>query len=164
MFYDPAHFEGIGEGGVGRSNLTQTLPGYRVVPYPFLGTLQGAMHVGGIYTGDTLFNIVWERGSDKISLLDISPNYEESLSILQDIFPKNKVIFLMCGGGGYSALTKLMLIELGWDADLIYNNGSNWNYRGENSICMQISEDNKGIATWRVEYTEVDFDRLTELG
>ena len=42
-------------------------------------------------------------------------NYKESMEILEYIFPKDKIIFIMCGAGGYANFTKQMLVSLGWD-------------------------------------------------
>ena len=49
------------------------------------------------------------------------PNYNESISIINSLFPKDKYIFLMCGGGGYASMTKNLLISLGYDQNKIYN-------------------------------------------
>ena len=67
--------------------------------------------VGNTYTGTTLFRN--EEGK-------YIANYEESMDIIEQIFPKDKVIFLMCGGGGYSGMTKNFLVSLGWNEDKIY--------------------------------------------
>jgi rhodanese-related sulfurtransferase len=155
MLYDPADFEAIG----GISSLTRTLPGYRIVPYPFVGTLS-AMPVGNAYEGDTLFDIEWGDGH---TILSISPNYTESVIILDQIFPKDRVIFLMCGGGGYSALMRSLLINQGWDANLIYNTGGNWHYDGNRAVDLTISATNRNIATWRANYAPILFEHLTPI-
>ena len=42
-------------------------------------------------------------------------NYKESLEILEYFFPKNKNIFLMCGGGGYAGQKKTIgITRMGW--------------------------------------------------
>jgi len=155
MLYDPAEFEAIG----GISNLTQTLPGYRIVPFPFLGTLS-AMPVANAYDGERLFEIVWGEGHE---ILSATPNYAESEIILSQLFPKDKVIFLMCGGGGYSALTRALLVNQGWDAGMIYNTGGNWHYEGNMSLDLTISASNPDIATWRANYAFIDFEHLTRI-
>jgi len=155
MLYDPADFEAIG----GISSLTRTLPGYRIVPFPFLGTLS-AMPVDNAYTGDCLFEIVWGDGHE---ILEAKPNFAESEFILNELFPKDKAIFFMCGGGGYSALTRALLVHHGWDANMIYNTGGNWLYEGNMALDMTISASNPGIATWRANYAFIDFDNLTRL-
>jgi len=156
MLFDPADFPAIG----GISSLTRTLPGYRVVPFPFIASL-GAMPVDGAYEGDKLFEVVWGENRE---ILKITPNYLESEFILSDIFPKDKVIFLMCGGGGYSALIRTLLIHQGWDEKMIYHTGGNWFYEGTKSLDLEIhSEDDHDdpiIATWRVNYAFIDFDHL----
>jgi len=155
MLYDPADFEAIG----GISSLTQTLPGYRIVPFPFIGTLS-AMPVANAYDSDRLFEIVWGEGQDIISA---TPNFAESQTILSQLFPKDTVIFLMCGGGGYSALTRAFLVNQGWDAGKIYNTGGNWHYDGNMGLDLTVSGANSGIATWRANYALIDFEHLTRI-
>ena len=156
MFFDPAGFGAIG----GISNLTQTLPGYLVVPMPYLVTLT-AMPVEGQYEGPVLFDAVWGDNND---VLSIKANYVESEMILDDLFPKDKVIFLMCGGAGYSALTRGLLVYMGWDEDLIYSTGGNWYYEGGKAVDLTVEQEGIGeefiLATWRVNYAYIDFDRL----
>jgi len=155
MLYDPADFEAIG----GISALTQTLPGYRIVPFPFMGTLS-AMPVENAYDGDRLFEIVWGEGNE---ILSATPNFAESELILNELFPKDKVIFLMCGGGGYSALTRALLVYKGWDANMIYNTGGNWHYDGNMALDLTISANDSNIATWRANYALILFDRLNSI-
>jgi len=155
MLYDPADFPSIG----GVASLTQTLPGYRIVPYPFIATLS-AMPVDNAYEGVTLFDVVWGEGRE---ILSITPNYSESEIILNDLFPKDKIIFLMCGGAGYSSLTRVLLIHLGWEENMIYHTGGNWHYEGNMAIDMTISATDSNIATWRANYAYIDFDRLNRI-
>jgi len=158
MLRDPATFEDIG----GDPYLTRTLPGYRIVPYPFVATLD-AMPVSDAYVGDTLFNVVWsaeERGE----ILDVTPNYSESNAILNELFPKDKVIFLMCGGAGYSYLTRQFLTHMGWDENMIYSTGGNWYYEGDRSLDLTtngLTGRAAQIATWRANYALIDFEYLT---
>jgi len=155
MLFDPADFPAIG----GISSLTQTLPGFRIVPFPFIANL-GPMPVSGAYQGDSLFTVVW--GAIRGQVLEITENFLEAETILHDLFPKDRVIFLMCGGAGYSSLARGLLIHLGWDANMIYHTGGNWHYKGENALDMTIhNEDGSStIATWRVNYAHIDFDYL----
>jgi len=155
MLYDPADFEAIG----GISALTRTLPGYRIVPFPFLGTLS-AMPVANAYEGVTLFDIIWGEGH---AILEAVPNYAESEIILSQLFPKDRVIFLMCGGGGYSALTRALLVNQGWDEGKIYNTGGNWHYDGNMSLDLTISNTDSNIATWRANYAFIEFEHLRPL-
>jgi len=155
MLHDPADFAAIG----GLASLTRTLPGFRIVPFPFLGTLD-RMPVSGAYDGITLFDIVWGENRQIISY---SPNFVEAEMILRDLFPKDKAIFVMCGGAGYSAHVRAMLVHMGWDASKIYNVGGNWYYEGDMAIDLTIPGQDYNIATWRVDYTFIDFDRLTSV-
>ena len=155
MLYDPANYEAIG----GISRLTQTLPGYRVTPFPFIANL-GTLPVEGRYEGDTLFTIVW--GENRGEVVEITPNYVESEMILSELFPKDKIIFLMCGGAGYSSLARGLLLSQGWDPSKVYHTGGNWHYTGSKGLDMQFG-DGDGIATWRVNYAHIDFSRLNRI-
>jgi len=159
MLYDPAQYEDIG----GVSRLTQTLPGFRVIPFPYIATMS-PLPVDGAYEGITLFAVVW--GEELGEILEITPNFVESELVIRDIFPKDIAIFLMCGGAGYTHLTRSLLIHMGWDESLIYHTGGNWHYEGDRAIDVTIPGANPeaDIATWRVNYAFIDFDRLTPIG
>lgn len=152
MLKDEANYEAIG----GDSYLSGTVKGFEVVPYPYLTEVKGLPDaVGKSYTGKTLFTE--EDGKYKA-------NYKESLEILEYLFPKDKNIFLMCGGGGYAGMTKNLLVSLGWDENKIYNIGGYWYYDGKNNI--QIKKEENGKTTydfWKVIYHNIDFDNLTEI-
>ena len=153
---DQSDYAAIG----GNADLASTVEGFRIVPYPYLATLT-ALPVEGAYDGDTLFTLTWNEDG---SIASATPNYEESMLILEDCFPKDKPIFLMCGGGGYAGMTKSLLIFLGWDPALLYNVGGNWAYQGDHSVeLIEYSEDAKGndyFCTWRADYALIDFSRL----
>ena len=156
MLFDPADYAAIG----GNADLASTVEGFRIVPYPYLATLS-ALPVTGAYDGDTLYTLTWNEDG---SIATATANYEESMLVLEDLFPKDKAIFLMCGGGGYAGMTKSLLIFLGWDPALLYNVGGNWSYQGDHGVeLIQYSEDANGndyFATWRADYAYIDFSRL----
>ena len=160
MLFDPADYAAIG----GDADLSRIIEGFKVVPYPFVATL-AALPVSGAYEGDCLFAVTW--GEDG-KLSSAEANYEESMIILEELFPKDKAIFLMCGGGGYSGMMKSLLIYLGWDASKLYNVGGNWSYKGEHSLELVVfPEDaggNKIFASWRADYAYIDFSRLHSIG
>ena len=54
--------------------------------------------------------------------------YEESVEILEVLFPKDKTIFLMCQSGGRVAQCMQLLEALGWDMSKIYNVGGMGQY------------------------------------
>ena len=54
--------------------------------------------------------------------------YEESVEIMEVLFPKDKTIFLMCQGGGRVAQAMTLLEALGWDMTKIYNVGGMGQY------------------------------------
>jgi len=156
MLFDPADYASIG----GNADLASTVEGFRIVPYPYLATLS-ALPVEGAYDGDTLFTLTWNEDG---SIASADANYEESMLVLEDCFPKDKAVFLMCGGGGYAGMTKSLLIFLGWDPELLYNVGGNWSYQGDHSVELieyaENANDNDFFCTWRADYALIDFSRL----
>ncbi len=153
MLKDPGNYEAIG----GDSYLSGYVKGFEVVPLPYIINVSGLPEeVGETYTGKTLFT----RAEDG----KITANYEESMPILEFLFPKDKTIFLMCGGGGYAGMTKDLLVELGWDADKIYNVGAYWSYEGKNNVEVKRMRDGKAVYDfWKVPYHDIDFTNLHEV-
>ena len=151
MLFDPADYGAIG----GEADLSRTIQGFRVVPYPYLATL-AALPVSGAYQGDTLFTVEW---NDDGTIASVRENY---------LFPRDKAIFLMCGGGGYAGMMKALLLELGWEETLLYNIGGNWTYTGENSVELIVypedAEEDNIYATWRADYAYIDFSLLHPAG
>lgn len=152
MLKDPGNYEAIG----GDSYLSGFIKGFIVVPLPLLVNVENLpTEVGKTYDGKTLYTLVNNK---------YTANYKESLEILEYYFPKDKNIFLMCGGGGYAALAKNMLISLGWDKNKIYNIGGYWYYEGDNNINVKkINEGNEiSYNFWKVTYHDIDFNNLHE--
>ncbi len=153
MLEDPGNYEAIG----GDSKLSGFVRGFEVVPFPYIVNVSGLPEeVGQTYVGATLFR----QHSDG----SYTPNYEESMDILEGLFPKDKVIFLMCGGGGYSGMMKNMLVALGWDESKIYDVGGYWFYEGENSVEVKrsTSDGTEVYDFYKVPVHEIRFDELTE--
>ncbi len=150
MLKDPGNYEAIG----GDSYLSGFVEGFEVVPYPYLTEVKGLPEaVGETYNGKTLFTL---KDGKYVA------NYEESLEYLEYYFPKDKYIFLMCGGGGYAGMTKTLLVSLGWDETKIYNVGGYWFYNGKNNIKVKNTENNEtSYDFWKVTYHDIDFDSLT---
>ena len=153
MLIDEGNYEAIG----GDSYLSGYVDGFEVVPLPYLCNVMGLPEeVGQTYSGVTLFTVD-ENGN-------YTANYEESEQILNDLFPKDKTIFLMCGGGGYAGMTKNLLVANGWDANKIYDVGGYWYYEGENSIDVKrVVGDNTYYDFYKVPYHDIDFDTLHSL-
>ena len=152
MLKDPGNYEAIG----GDAYLSGFVNGFEVVPLPYLVNVTGLPEaVGDTYTGKTLFS----NHDGKFVA-----NYEESLAILEALFPKDKVIFLMCGGGGYSGMLKQMLVALGWDGSKIYDVGGYWYYDGANKVeVKRVLPDGKVVYDfYKVPYHVIDFESLTE--
>ena len=153
MLKDPGNYEAIG----GDSYLSGFVEGFEVVPYPYLTNVTGLPEeVGETYTGETLFT--QDESGNYVA------NYEESMDILETIFPKDKNIFLMCGGGGYAGMTKTMLVALGWDEDKIYNVGAYWSYNGNNKVEVKKTINGEDYYNFSiVPYYNIDFTTLHEV-
>jgi hypothetical protein len=156
MLFDPARYEDIG----GDSELSFTLTGFKVVPYPYLATVS-ELPVEGAYAGPALYSLTWAEDG---SIAAAVPNYQESRLVLDDLFPADKAVFLMCGAGGYAASTRSLLAHLGWDEGRLYNIGAAWTYAGpyqEQLVIPGAGPDAPATyATWRADYALIDFERL----
>lgn len=153
MLKDPGNYEAVG----GDSYLSGFVDGFEVVPFPYIVNVEGLPEaVGDTYRGETLFTNVGGK---------YEANYEESMRILEDLFPKDKVIFLMCGGGGYSGMMKNLLVALGWDADKIYDVGGYWFYEGNNNMKVkrELPDGSAVYDFYKVPYHELTFDGLTKV-
>jgi len=153
MLVDPIDFSSVG----GDSYLSGFVKGFSVVPYPYLcGPLSFSSSFGTPYAGPTLFSFT--NGT-------YQPNYTQSITILEDLFPQRKNVFVMCGAGGYAMMTKNLLIGLGWDASKIWNVGCYWSYEGKNRVEIKKtdSEGNVYYAFHLVDYVTIDFDHLTPM-
>lgn len=152
MLKDPGNYEAIG----GDSYLSGFIKGFEVVPYPYIVNVTGLPEeVGKTYEGKTLFTL---KDGKYIA------NYNESLSILEYLFPKDKNIFLMCGAGGYAGSTKEMLVALGWNENKIYNIGGYWYYNGNNNVEVKRTTNNKTYYDfYKINYHNIDFTNLTKV-
>lgn len=154
MLEDSVRYEEMG----GDSYLSGFIDGFEVIPYPYLAPVTGLTeNVGEPYSGPTLFSLT-ESG-------EYIANYEESMEILEYFFPKDKKIFLMCGGGGYAGMTRELLIALGWNEDFIYNVGGYWYYEGEHNVEVK-RENSDGTMLydfWKVPYHDIRYEELTEV-
>ncbi|MBQ2672752.1 hypothetical protein IJH26_00030 [Candidatus Saccharibacteria bacterium] len=152
MLEDPGNYESIG----GDSYLSGYVNGFEVVPFPYIMNVTGLPEeVGQTYTGETLFT----QDSDG----NYIENYEESMNVIEDLFPRDKVIFLMCGGGGYSGMMKKLLVSLGWDESKIYDVGGYWFYEGDNNVEVkrELMDGRTIYDFYKVPYHDINFERLT---
>ena len=144
-------------------NLEWFVEWFEVVPYAFLTQFpqeyidqKASENVFGLYAWNTLFSL--DENWWYVA------NYEESMEILEFLFPKDKYIFLMCGAGGYANFTKKMLVALWRDESKIYNV---WWYRNYewNRWISTVNNNGDSITYdfWKVPYHEIDFDSLTEI-
>ena len=151
MLEDPGNYEAIG----GDKFLSGYIEGFEVIPLPYIIPVTGLpSEVGDTYTGITLF---YDDNGTYVA------NYEESLDMLEALFPKDKAIFLMCGGGGYSGMMKNLLVTLGWDESKIYDVGGYWFYEGNNNIeVKRVRADGSVVYDfYKVPYHDILFDELT---
>ena len=151
MLEDPGNYESIG----GDRYLSGYIDGFEVIPLPYIIPVTGLpQEVGDTYTGTTLF---YEENGKYIA------NYKESMKMIEKIFPKDKIIFLMCGGGGYAGMTKNFLVSMGWDENKIYNVGGYWYYKGKHNIDVKKVVDGETKYDFsNVPYHKIDFDKLTK--
>ncbi|MDO4501017.1 MAG: thioredoxin family protein [Erysipelotrichaceae bacterium] len=149
MLKDEANYEAIG----GDSYLSGYIKGFEVLPFPYICNPVGLPEeVGNSYSGKTLFTL-----KDGI----YTANYKESEDIINKYFPKDKNIFLICGGGGYAYQMKQLLLFLGYDANKIYNVGGFWYYEGKNAISTKQEDGTYDFSS--VVYHQINFDALNPL-
>ncbi|HZW97926.1 MAG TPA: hypothetical protein VFF56_03680 [Bacillota bacterium] len=152
MLIDDAVYENIG----GDSYLSGFVKGFEAVPFPLIvNVTELPPEVGEAYGGETLFT---QNGDG-----EYIANYDESLEFLEYYFPKDKNIFLMCGGAGYAGMMKSMLTDLGWDEGKIYNVGGYWFYDGENKVTVKSANGDDSYDFWKVTYHNIDFDSLNRI-
>lgn len=159
MLVDPATWENKG----GDRYLSGYIRGFEVVPSVYLSGFTDEYieqkrieNVSGLYTGDTLFSLQ-DDGSYRA-------NYEESMDILEAIFPKDKNIFIMCGAGGYAGQVRELLLALGWDPAKVRDIGGYWYYKGDNAIQVKEQRDGKDYYNFsKVPYYDIDFSKLHKL-
>lgn len=159
MLIDSANWENKG----GDRYLSGYIKGFEVIPTVYIAGFSDEYieqkkkeNVSGLYTGKTLFTL--ESNGNYIA------NYEESMDILEAIFPKDKNIFIICGAGGYAGQVKNTLVALGWDENKIFNVGGYWFYEGENAIQVKETRDGKDYYNFsKVPYYNIDFDILHEV-
>lgn len=152
MLKDEATYENIG----GDSYLSGFIKGFKVIPFPYICNVTGLpSEVGESYTGETLFS------HDESGYY---MNYKESFDLLTELFPNDKKIFLMCGGGGYANMMKELLVAFGYKSENIYNVGGYWYYEGNNKVEVKYEENGEIKYNFDlVDYYEFDFSSLTKV-
>lgn len=124
--------------------LTATIEGFKISSLPYIANLWEGMLPPPVLENPIepdyvpLFTVEWgEHGEVE----NIIPNYKESMYVLEEIFPRDKLIFLMCGGGGYAWMTKQILLELEYDQTKVYNLGGFWAYTGNHKVELETYYD-----------------------
>ena len=155
-YRDVRHLYKVDEAGNKVVDLSSTLRGFKVVPYIHLAPM-GADSV----SGTELFALEW--GEDG-AIVSATANYAESLMIVEELFPRDMPIFLMCTSGGRAGMTKKLLTFLGWDPALLYNIGGEKDYAGtektEIVVPAKMRGENDVYAVWRVDYAEINPELL----
>lgn len=157
MLRDPASYEEIG----GSATLDYMLEGFKAIPYPYIGTLQ-ELPVQGAYTGPTLFDVMWDDDGEVVLA---TPRFKQSQLIVEEVFPKDRPIFLMCGGAGYANMMRRLLIHLGWNPQLLYNVGGAWSYTGYRLVELVHKNPDGTVEffSWRADTVSITFDEYTPL-
>ena len=62
-------------------------------------------------------------------------------------------------------MMKELLVELGWDADKIYDVGGYWYYEGNNNVPVKrvLADGTVVYDYWKVPIHKIRFDELTDL-
>ena len=110
------------------------------------------------------FDILMKSGgarADQLFYTDadgkIQPNYEESVSLLNAMFPTDRVLFLMCQSGGRVVNTMNILAANGYDMSKVYNVGGFGQIKGD------VANDYKVTSCKLVGVTATyDFSGLTK--
>lgn len=105
-------------------------------------------------------------GNVTVSLGEVgsfSANYNESLSILSAIFPKNKNIIIMSTAGVEASYLISLLIQVGYDGSKLYNAGPFSNTVGTNIAYRDFKDAKylvKGSNAYTLDY-KINFGDLT---
>lgn len=152
MIHDPADYAAIG----GDSDLSITVEGFHITPFPYIGTLQ-ELPVEGAYDGPRLFDIEWDGANVAVA----TPRFQESMRIIEEVFPKDKAIFIMCGGAGYAFMMRQLLVYLGWDPSKLYNLGGAWDYTGYHPVIIVEHEGSQtDYMLWRADIVDFGLEYL----
>lgn len=153
LLVDSEGYDGLTDTSSGM--LTATIEGFRISPLPYIVNLWEDMLPPPVKDNPVevnytpLFTAVWNEDG---SIDKIEPNYEESTNVLKEIFPQDKLIFLMCGGGGYAWMTKQVLVKLGYDSTKVYNIGGFWAYNGNHKVNLVSYYDKNNNGAYEGEY------------
>ena len=119
--------------GINTHNLYQYL-GRSDVKYVDLRGYKETLSAGGALKGFEhieFFEDIYSSGATTEKQLfnkDYTPKYTYSVTLLEQIFPKDKTIFLSCASGGRVVHMMNILERYGWDMSKIYNVGGYNNY------------------------------------
>lgn len=108
---------------------------------------------------DSLGNVTVSLGEPG----SFTANYQESLSILNSIFPKNKNIVVISTAGVEASYLIALLIQVGYDGSKLYNAGPFSNSVGGN-IAYRDYKDAKHLVTGTNAFTldyKINFGELT---
>jgi len=66
-------------------------------------------------------------------------NYKESVEILEQLLPKDEVLFLMCQSGGRVAQCMQLMEQYGWDMSKVYNIGGMNQYKETEFVVENVN-------------------------
>ena len=104
----------------------------------------------------TIYDSSADSSGTQLFKKDFSARYTDSVKILEEIFPKDKTIFLMCQSGGRVATMMKLLEHWGYNMDNVYNVGG-WNTYGDSEYAMQIGTGTSELTYTTGTFTETSF-------
>lgn len=135
--------------------------GFHWIPfYEFVASLTGST------TLYTMNQFPPKDGQERIFLGDsgsFTQNYEESNRIIERIFPKNKPILVISTAGVEATYLLNLLVQLGYDASLLYNVGPFSNSVGSITAYRLLSDKKYFLLpAYEVNYQiAMDWEKLT---
>lgn len=67
--------------------------------------------------------LFYQQGTKEDGTPIFAPRYADSVAILEELFPKDKTLFIMCAAGGRVTTVMQLLDQYGWNMEHIYNVG-----------------------------------------
>ena len=99
------------------------IAGFSFYPfYDFIATKEGAVDINKNPTDNRLFKMKNEMGMLG-QIGNFAPNYEESESVLNSLFPKDKYIFALTISNNEAMYFLNLLIQYGYSPEKLYNIG-----------------------------------------
>ena len=104
----------------------------------------------------TIYDSSADNSGTQLFKNDFSARNTDSVKLLEEIFPKDKTIFLMCQSGGRVAKMMKLLEHWGYNMDNVYNVGG-WNSYGDSEYAMEIGTGTSELTYTTGTFTETSF-------